>query len=182
MDQTVPRLLHALLVAYQLTTSISPTIFIQPMQTCIQHEAVGLLYSFMHSVSLVFKYWQRHGPNSLQATTRAHCSTPTNNVHHTQKYSNDACKSVFRSKRILSSIHSCILYLLYSNTGRDMDQIVSRLLHVLTVAHQPTMSTTLRSIQMMHAKVCSDRRGYSPLFIDVFTMICIQISSIQEEI
>ena len=113
MDQTVPRLLHALLVAYQLTTSISPTIFIQPMQTCIQHEAVGLLYSFMHYVSLVFKYWQRHGPNSLQATTRAHCSTPTNNVHHTQKYLYDACKSVFRVKRMLSSIHQCIHHNLF---------------------------------------------------------------------
>jgi hypothetical protein len=93
MDWMVPRLLHddaLLLVAYQLTMSSLPTIFIQPMQTCIQHEAVGLLYPFVHSVSPVFKYEQRYGSNSLQATTRAHhCSTPTNNnnVHHTQKYS-----------------------------------------------------------------------------------------------
>ena len=134
MDWMVPRLLlHALLlVAYQLITSISSTVFIQPMQTCIQHEAVGLLYSFMHSVSIVFKYCQRHGPNSLQATTRAHCSTPTNNVHHTQKYSNDACKSVFRSKRILSSIHWCIHHDLYSDikyTRRDMTRMMSSTHH-----------------------------------------------------
>ena len=89
----VCRLLHdydaLLLVAYyQLTIMCSiPTVFIQPMQTCIQHEAVDLLYSFMHSASLVFKYRQRHGPNSLQATTCAHCSTPTNSDRHTQQYS-----------------------------------------------------------------------------------------------
>jgi len=64
MDQIVPRLLHdALMVAYYLIIIMSslPTvvIFIQPMQACIQHEAVGLLYSFVHSVSLVFKYRQR---------------------------------------------------------------------------------------------------------------------------
>ena len=87
MDWMVCRLLHALLVAYQLTMSSLPTIFIQPMQTCIQHEAVGLLYPFVHSVSPVFKYKQRYGSNSLQATTRAHCSTPTNGDRHTQQYS-----------------------------------------------------------------------------------------------
>ena len=87
MDWMVCRLLHALLVAYQLIMSSLPTIFIQPMQTCIQHEAVGLLYPFVHSVSPVFKYKQRYGSNSLQATTRAHCSTPTNGDRHTQQYS-----------------------------------------------------------------------------------------------
>ena len=131
----VPRLLlHALLlVAYQLITSISSTVFIQPMQTCIQHEAVGLLHSFMHSSSLAFKYRQRYGPNSLQATTRAPCSTPTNNVHHTQKYSNDACKSVFRVKKILSSVHRCIhhhdLYSDIKYTRRDMTRMMSSTHH-----------------------------------------------------
>ena len=92
MDIIVCRLLHddaLLLVAYyQLTIMCSiPTVFIQPMQTCIQHEAVGLLYSFVHSSSFVFKYLQGYGPNSLQATTCAHCSTPTNSDRHTQQYS-----------------------------------------------------------------------------------------------
>jgi hypothetical protein len=111
--------------------SISPTIFIRPMQTCIQHEAVDLLYTFVHSSSLVFKYMQGYGPNGLQATTttRASCSLPiNNNAHHTQKYSYDACKSVFRVKRMLSSIHWCIHHDLFPDimhTGGGGDTIIT---------------------------------------------------------
>jgi len=58
MDWMVSRLQHddddALLVAYQLIIIImcsTPVEFIQPMQTCIQCEAVDLLYSFIHPPS-----------------------------------------------------------------------------------------------------------------------------------
>ena len=40
------------------------------MQTCVQSEAVCLLYSFMHSsLSPVSKYRERYEQNGLQATT-----------------------------------------------------------------------------------------------------------------
>jgi len=109
----VPRLLHhdddddahLLLVACQPSMSSLPTVvvvvvvFIQPMQTCIQHELL-----------------------------------------------------------VFFSIHSCIQHHLYSNTGRDMDQIVSRLLlllhDVLTVAHQPIVTGILSSIHRTDENLC----------------------------
>ena len=72
----------------QLTHSSSSSSIHSTNANMYSAWAVGLLlYSFMHSASLVFKYRQRHGPNSLQATTCAHCSTPTNSDRHTQQYS-----------------------------------------------------------------------------------------------
>ena len=69
-------------------------------------------------------------------------------------------------KLLVCSIHSCIQHHLYSNTGRDMDQTVSRLLHTLLVAYQPTVSIIPRNNihHRMHANVCSECRGWwSPL-------------------
>ena len=38
------------------------------METDVLREADDLLYPFMHSPSLVSKYIERYGPNSLQPT------------------------------------------------------------------------------------------------------------------
>ena len=68
-------------------------------------------------------------------------------------------------KLLVCTIRSCIRHHLYSYTGRDMDQTVSRLLRVLLVAYQPTVSIIPRNnIHRMHANVCSECRGWwSPL-------------------
>ena len=57
------------------------------MQTCVQCEAGDLLYSFMHSSSLVSKYREKYGLNGLQATACSSGSIPTNNnnVQHTSR-------------------------------------------------------------------------------------------------
>ena len=43
-------------------------LMIMMMETDVLREAGDLLYPFMHSPSLVSKYRQRYGPNSLQPT------------------------------------------------------------------------------------------------------------------
>ena len=62
MGWMVSRLQHALLVAYQLIIIMcsTPVEFIQPMQTCIQREAVDLLYSFIHPPSHGLKKKRRY--------------------------------------------------------------------------------------------------------------------------
>jgi len=60
-------------------------------------------------------------------------------------------------KLLICSIHSRIHHQLYPNTEKDMDQTVSMLLHVLTVAHQPIIiSITPRNNihMMMRANTC----------------------------
>jgi len=178
MGIIVCRLLHddvLLLAAYQPIVSIIPRIFIGCMQMCVQSEVDDPLYPFiMHPSSLGSKYREKYGHNGLQATA-AWCSPgsilPTKDRSFTPRYLHSICKHEFNVKLATSSIHLCIHNHLDQNTEKDMGIIVCRLLHddvLLLVVYQPIVSIIPSNIHRMHANLCSEWSGWSPLSIHVF--------------
>ena len=137
----------------------------------------------MHSSSPVSKYRERYGLNGPQAT--AWCSPgsiPTNNVQHTHRiHSTDVNMYSAWSWWSALSIHAFIITSI--QIQRKIWTKQSPGYHdAHLVAHQPIVTGILSSIHRKDENVCLVWRGCSPLSIDVFiVMVCIQISSIQEE-
>jgi len=111
----------------------------------------------------VFIIKHTRGGNAITTTTTAittmRTTTSTTMSSTPRYYSHSMCKRVFRVKLFVSSIHSCIHhYYLYPNTEKDMDRMVSRLLHdVLPVAYQPIVvvtGTPSNNIHRTDANMC----------------------------